>query len=347
MRCLGCLTSSRDSYCKRCKRDLFDNQKISYILDFDKKEFLSKSLELSPRMSISGVQDKISLKIEGGKLTPTTKDGTYLLKPVPLMEYGELIEDVAKNEHFTMQLARQVFRLDTAVNGLIAFSDGELAYITKRFDRVSILESEALAPNKARLKPSFPSKKIRQEDFASLAQRSEQSHGKNYKYDYSYEQIGGLIRRYLPAYRVEMVSYFRLVLFNYLIGNGDAHLKNFSVYQRVTGDYGLTPAYDLLSSSIHLPDESRTALELFEEYETKSFEANGFYAYDDFIVFGERLGLSSKLIEKILIEYISSKEKIITLLQGSLMSLEAKERYEALLRDRIKAIKYRFNTSIH
>jgi len=323
MRCLGCFALCKDIYCKRCKKNLFDNQKIEYILDFDKKEFLSKSIELSERMSISGVQDKISLKIEDDKLIPTTKNGTYLLKPVPLMEYGELIEDVAKNEHFTMQLASQVFRLETAINGLIAFSDGELAYITKRFDRVD-------------------SSKIRQEDFASLAQRSERSHGKNYKYDYSYEEIGELIQKYLPAYRVEMVRYFKLVLFNYLVGNGDAHLKNFSVYQRETGDYGLTPAYDLLSSSIHLPDESRTALELFEEHETKSFEANGFYAYDDFMMFGERLGLSSRLIESILREFLAKEERTMILLQDSFMSPEAKDRYIILLKDRTKALNYRY-----
>ncbi len=323
MRCLGCFTLSREVYCKRCNKKLFDNQKISFVLNFDKKEFLSKSVEFSPRMSISGVQDKISLKIEDGKLVPTTKDGTYLLKPVPLMEYGEFIEDVAKNEHFTMQLASQVFKLETAVNGLIAFSDGELAYITKRFDR----EDGA---------------KIRQEDFASLAQRSEQSHGKNYKYDYSYEEIGGLIKKYLPAYRVEMVAYFKLVLFNYLIGNGDAHLKNFSVFQRATGDYGLTPAYDLLSSSVHLPNESRTALELFEEHETKSFEANGFYAYDDFMAFGERLGLSKKMIEKILREFMGYEKKVLELLGVSFLSVEAKERYEALFLDRLRAVGYRF-----
>jgi len=323
MRCLGCFALSKEIYCKRCRKNLFDNQKISYILDFDKKEFLSKSMELSPRMSISGVQDKISLKLEKDKLLPTTKDGIYLLKPVPLMEYGEFIEDIARNEHFTMQLASQVFKLETAVNGLIAFSDGELAYITKRFDRVNEV-------------------KIRQEDFASLAQRSEQSHGKNYKYDYSYEEIGGLIKQYLPAYKVEMVAYFKLVLFNYLVGNGDAHLKNFSVFQRVTGDYGLTPAYDLLSSSVHLPNESRTALELFEEYETKSFEGNGFYAYDDFIEFGERLGLSKKVIENILTTFIKYEKKVLDLLENSFLSQEAKRKYEALFLDRIKAIKYRF-----
>ena len=206
---------------------------------------------------------------------------------------------------------------------MIAFCDGELAYITKRFDRVD-------------------GTKIRQEDFASLAQRSEQSHGKNYKYDYSYEQIGALIKKYLPAYRVEMVAYFKLVLFNYLVGNGDAHLKNFSVFQRATGDYGLTPAYDLLSSSIHLLYESRTALELFEEYETKSFEANGFYAYDDFLAFGRRLGISVKMVETILKTFIGHKKRALRLLNNSFLSQEAKEIYEALFLDRVGALGYRF-----
>ncbi len=324
MNCLGCFNLSKEVYCKRCKKNLFNNQKIAYILDFDKKEFLSKSIELSAQMSISGVQDKISLKIENKKLIPTTKDGTYLLKPVPLMEYGELIEDVAKNEHFTMQLASQVFKLETATNALIAFSDGELAYITKRFDRVN-------------------GKKIKQEDFASLAQRSEQSHGKNYKYNYSYEEIGGLIKKYLPAYKVEMIYYFKLLLFNYLVGNGDAHLKNFSVIQRKTGDYGLTPAYDLLSSSIHLPNESRTALEFFEEYETKSFEANGFYAYDDFLVLSERLGLSKIMVESLLKKFIGYEKKVLELLKVSLLSPKAKEQYKTLFLDRIQAIGYTLN----
>jgi len=323
MRCLGCFALGHEVYCKRCKKILFDNQKIAYVLDFDKREFLSKNMELSERMSISGVQDKISLKIEEGKLVPTIKDGVYLLKPVPLMEYGELIDDVAKNEHFSMQLASQVFKLQTATNGLIAFSDGELAYITKRFDRVD-------------------GKKIKQEDFASLAGRTEQSHGKNYKYDYSYKEIGGLIKSYLPAYKVEMTHYFRLVLFNYLVGNGDAHLKNFSVIQRETGEYGLTPAYDLLSSSIHLANESRTALELFKEYESKSFEANGFYAYNDFMDFGKQLGLSEKMVERILKSFTAYEKKVLQLLEVSFLSVDAKERYEALFLDRLRAIRYKF-----
>jgi len=116
MNCLGCFKPTEDVYCPKCKKLLFDKQKISFVLDFDKKGFLSKSVELSTQLSISGVQDKISLKIEEGKLVPTANDGQYILKPIPLMEYGTLIEEVAKNEHFTMQLASQVFGLETASN---------------------------------------------------------------------------------------------------------------------------------------------------------------------------------------------------------------------------------------
>ena len=321
-KCLGCFRLTDEVYCKRCKKELFENKKLSYVLDFDKKEFLSTTVALSEHLSISGVQAKVSLGIEDNKLRPTTKDGLYILKPIPLMEYGELITDVAVNEHFTMQLASQVYKIETAKNGLIAFSDGELAYLTKRFDRVE-------------------GKKIKQEDFCSLAERSELTHGKNYKYDYSYEEMGDLIKQYLPTYRVEMLKFFKLIVFNYLVGNGDAHLKNFSVTQRSSGEYGFTLAYDLLSSSLHLPNESRTALELFRDFETKSFEANGFYAHDDFMALAQRLGIQEKIAQKIVKEFLSKGSATQALLEGSFLSSEAKERYQRLYLDRVKALSYK------
>ncbi len=319
--CLGCFRMSKEVYCKRCQKQLFENQKVSYVLDFDKKEFLSATVALSEHLSISGVQDKISLGIEENKLTPTTKDGLYILKPVPLMEYGELIADIVANEHFTMQLASQVYKIETAKNGLIAFSDGELAYLTKRFDRVG-------------------GKKIKQEDFCSLAERTELTHGRNYKYDYSYEEMGVLVKKYLPTYKVEMLKFFKLILFNYLVGNGDAHLKNFSVSQRSSGEYGFTLAYDLLSSSLHLPNESRTALEFFRDFETKSFEANGFYAHDDFLALAQYLGIREKIAHKIVKEFLSKKLETLALLEHSFLSNVAKEQYKSLYLDRVKAVSY-------
>ena len=104
----------------------------------------------------------------------------------------------------------------------------------------------------------------------------------------------------------------------------------------------MTPAYDLLSSSLHLPNESRTALELFEEYETASFEANGFYAYNDFLAFGERLGLSKKMLENILKTFMGYEKKVLQMLENSFLTQEAKERYEALFLDRLRAVRYQF-----
>tara|TARA_B110000046_G_C12961024_1_gene384546 strand:- start:298 stop:1290 length:993 start_codon:yes stop_codon:yes gene_type:complete len=323
MKCLGCFKSIKDIYCPKCKKELFDDKKVDFLLDFDKKEFLSTKIELSDKMSVSGVQDKIALKIQDNKLIPTIRDSQYLLKPIPLMDYGELLNDVACNEHFTMQLAKQVYKIQAATNGLIKFSDGELAYITKRFDRVD-------------------GTKIKQEDFASLAIRSESSHGKNYKYDYNYEQIAMLIKKYLPTYKLELIKFFKLILFNYLVGNGDAHLKNFSVIQRDTKDYTLSPAYDLLSSSIHIPNESRTALELFQEYDTKAFLANGFYSYDDFVKFTQVVGIEDKIANKIIEEFISYESKTLQLLEISFLSDDGKMRYKSLYLDRLKAVKYKY-----
>jgi len=323
MRCLGCFKTTKELYCNKCKKQLFDNKQIDYTLNFDKKEFLSTKIELSEHMSISGVQDKIALKIQNNKLIPTIKNSKYLLKPIPLMDYGHLLNDVACNEHFTMQLASQIYKISTAINGLIKFSDGELAYITKRFDRIN-------------------EHKIKQEDFASLDMRSEASHGKNYKYDYSYEQIARLIKKYLPTYKLEIIKFFKLLLFNYLVGNGDAHLKNFSVIQRETKEYTLSPAYDLLSSSIHIPNESRMALELFEDYDTPSFLANGFYSYDDFIKFAQMVGIEDKISNKIIEEFISYESKTLSLLEIFFLSDKAKENYTNLYQDRLKALQYKY-----
>ena len=327
MRCLGCFKSTNSIYCNKCNKMLFGDKRVNPVLDFNKKEFLSTKIELSDRMSISGIQDKIFLKIDNNRLVPTAKGGEYILKPTPLMDYGILLDDAAKNEHFTMQLASQVYKIKTAVNGMIQFKDKQLAYIVKRFDRIN-------------------GTKVKQEDFASLALKSEAKDGKNYKYDYSYEQMARLIKKYLPAYKIELINFFKIILFNYLIGNGDAHIKNFSVIQRETKDYTLSPAYDLLSSSLHLPNESRMALELFEDYETNSFKANGFYSYNDFIEFANIIGLNSAISKKIIQEFISYKDKTLELLNISFLSDSAKTEYKKLYLDRLKAVSYRYGDGI-
>ena len=110
---------------------------------------------------------------------------------------------------------------------MIFFQDGTPAYITKRFDVKSV------------------GGKWGKEDFATLAGKTKNISTENYKYEFSYEELGLLIQKNVPAWRVEIEKYFSLVLFNFLFSNGDAHLKNFSLLETSKGDYRLSPAYDL------------------------------------------------------------------------------------------------------
>src|SRR5690606_23048731 len=134
----------------------------------------------------------------------------------------------------------------TAANCLLTFKDGEVAYLTRRFD----------------VKPD--GSKYLQEDFAQLLNKTSETHGTAFKYDGTYEEIGTLIKKYVAAAPPALEHFFKLVTFNYVISDGDAHLKNYSLMRTDSREYRLTPAYDLLSTVIHTPQESDTALALYE-----------------------------------------------------------------------------------
>ena len=167
-----------------------------------------------------------------------------------------------------MQLAARIFKIQTAANGLLRFADGETAYITRRFDRRK-------------------GEKLGQEDFCQLSARTPDNAGRNYKYDASYEEVGEIVRKYCKAGKIEIEKLYALILFCYLCGNGDAHLKNFSLLESSYGDYLLSPAYDLINTALHFSHEQRMALDLFRDYETESFQDNGFYKRADFLKLAE------------------------------------------------------------
>lgn len=271
-------------------------------------------------MSISGVQDKISLTLDrGGNLRPTEKDGEYILKPIPSTPLPAFQNDVPANEHLTMQIAGQLCGIAVPPNACVELSDGEPAYLVKRFD----LRADGM--------------KIAQEDFCQLSGRSPDS-GKNYKYEGSYEETGRLLKTCCAAYRIESEKLFRLICFNYIFSNGDAHLKNFSLQQTVQGDYLLSPAYDLLCTSLHLPNESRTALDLFDDFETDFFNQNGFYGRPDFMELARCFGIPQKRAEAILIVFLDQQHSAQEMVERSFLSLPGKQDYLARFTDRLRAI---------
>ncbi len=319
--CFGCLKPGFESFCPKCLKILFNGKKVSHVLNFTRPEFNEQKIKLSDKLSISGIQIKHSLKLITNQLTLTESDGQYILKPIPYGAY-KYLDSVPANEHLTMQIAKQVFNINTAYNGLVKFRDGEPAYITKRFD---IIDDE----NKYLL-----------EDFAQIAGKTSETEGNNYKYNFSYEGIAELIKKHVPAYPIEMEKYFRLILFNYIVSNGDAHIKNFSIYRNTKfGDYLLTPAYDLLCTRIHTPNESDLALELFaDNCESENFRFGSKYTQPDFIEFGKRIGISEKRIRLIISAILLKTDNIESLVNRSFLSEDIKILYMTFVKERLERI---------
>tara|TARA_R100001143_G_C3361009_1_gene135760 strand:+ start:4071 stop:5093 length:1023 start_codon:yes stop_codon:yes gene_type:complete len=332
--CPGTLADGFTAYSPTCLKRLFDGRKVSHILPYNapsvSEEDAEKFQQNRKRLSISGVQEKVSLLMEKNRLrlTEEGEQGTYILKPIP--RDLRKTDQVPANEHLTMQIARQVFDIHTAENALIFFKNGDPAYITKRFD----VDEEG--------------NKIGKEDFATLAGKTAETDGPNYKYDYSYEEMAELVQTYIPAAMVELEKLFSLILFNYLICNGDAHLKNYGVLETKQGDYILSPAYDLINTSLHIDDAAMALNDgLFkDDYSTESFEANAFYAYDDFYEFGLKIGLVKSRLIKILNKFRSTHKSIQSLTDRSFLNEEMKKAYINSYKDKLKALNYSMSGKI-
>ena len=337
-RCPCTLKLGFTSYSPSALRNLFDGKKVSHMIPFLPPEKDANPneafLQNRKRLSISGVQKKLSLRLDKNnlRLTYEGEHGYYILKPIP-DDVGQP-HQVPANEHLTMQLAEQVFKINTAANTLIFFQDDQPAYLTRRFDY-------APAPKGTNVV------KYGVEDFAALAQKSKDTHGLNYKYDGSYEDLFLLLKQYVGPYLIEAQKLFRLMLFNYVIGNGDAHLKNYSLIETMEGDYILSPAYDLLNTRIHVKDQD-IALKngLFNTIETESFKVNGFYAYDDFFQLGVGAGLPQPIVRKTIDQFRLKNVEVEDLVARSFLSAEAKEDYLGHFNNKLSRLNYSFSKLI-
>lgn len=320
MMCKGCFKNiSSGMYCSKCKSEMFAGVNVK-PLNFDKEEFYKVHTEMADRLSISGVQDKISLKLFGDKLEPTATDGKYILKPVPASNNLKHKEDIAANEHVSMQISKQIFGINTAASALIPFKDGELAYVTKRFDYAK------------------DGIKLDQEDFASVLESTEDTKGRNYKYESSYEEVADAIKKYVPAAQLTLEDFYLRIVFNYLIANGDAHLKNFSLYRPENRkDYALTPSYDLVYTRYHVNEtEGDMGLDLFKNTDTRSYGALGFYSLEDFEEFARMIELPEKRLVKIFRKIITSTPKVTEMVEKSFLSDSGKEAYLDSYQNRLK-----------
>ncbi len=218
-----------------------------------------------------------------------------------------------------MQIAKQVYNIPTAGNSIVFFRNGEQAYLTKRFD---------VTPE---------GRKVHMEDFASLAGKTEVTDGEDYKYKGSYEDVGELIRRFVPAAMPTLEAFFQLVVFNFVFSNGDAHLKNFSLLRSPRNDLIFSPAYDLLNTSFHINDEYFA----LEEGLLKKgdYHNPGRPGRKDFLLLASRLGLIEKRIVRILDTFAEDQQMVEELTGRSFLPLNAQRTYLAAYHRRRKSLR--------
>ncbi|MCJ7446976.1 MAG: HipA domain-containing protein [Bacteroidales bacterium] len=275
-------------------------------LEYTAEEQRKEAYNRASKMSIQGVQPKLSAKlnIKDEKFEIVDKGGKYILKP-----QHHLYPQMPENEDLTMRLAKEI-GLEIPLHGLVWSKDDTLTYFIKRFDRKG------------------QNDKVPVEDFAQLAGLSRDT-----KYNYSMEKIVDVINKYCTFPSIENLKLFKLVIFNYLIGNEDMHLKNFSIITE-DGKVTLSPSYDLVNSTIeYKKQDEEIALPL--KGKKKHLTRSTLIDY-----FGmERCELTAKSIEKVLETISSSILKWKELIDISFLSKEMKGKYYELLDARLNILK--------
>lgn len=296
-----------------CRR-LFDGQNISPILPYESSPFNDEESEAdSPGcISVSGAQEKYSLVSDGHFLryAKQGEQGLYILKPRP--HRMKLRMDMPVNEWQSMHWARELFGLPVAECSLCFYGDGEPAYLVRRFD----------------VKPD--GSKRRMEDLAALGNIPTQGNSGS-KYEGSYEELASIIACYAVAPRIQLMLFFQYVVVNYLLCNGDAHMKNFALLEDGSGGMVLAPAYDVMNTRLHVED-SDFALSRGLFADGQSVSRSGMGAH--FLYWAERIGLPRKAAVRYLRKALSQQKKLEQQIHASLLSKKALHSYLYHIRER-------------
>lgn len=307
IKCLSCykeLAENETDFHSKCSKKIFGST-TPPLIEFDSKQLEELAKELIVKsVAVTGVQPKLSLNLisdinKQSRFTIVDLEGNYILKPAS-KEYIDLPE----NEDLTMHLAELV-KIKTATHTLIRLNSGELAYLTKRFDRKN-------------------EDKIAVEDFCQLTENLTE-----HKYRGSIEKIGKLIYQLTKNSGFEAQKLFEIVLFNYLTANADMHLKNYSLIENDFNEYELSPAYDLLNTLLLIPDDK----------EESALTINGKknrLKIEDFNQLAKTLKIPNKSVESIYKRFIKIKLKWIDFVEISFLNKDTKQAY-------IETLNTRFN----
>lgn len=301
-RCLYCYKHLEDNdidFHQNCSKKIF-GESTPPLINYSLEDIDSLALEvINSKITLTGVQPKISLQIKSEKGEPNRFTiigvlGNYILKP-----QSSKYESLPENEDLSMHLA-EIAKIKTVPHTLIRLSDNSLAYITKRIDR------------------DKKGNKIAMEDMCQLTNRLTE-----YKYKGSYEQIAKIILKYSANPILDIISFFEIILFSYLIGNSDMHLKNFSLFNQ-KGKHELSPAYDLLSTKMVIP----------KDLENLALNLNG-----------KKNNLKRQDFENLIVDYVDRKTidnsykkfqnvipKWFEFIDNSFLNQKSKEKYKSIIK---------------
>ena len=304
-RCLYCYEPVEDEldFHEKCSMEFFGTPtppKIEYSLD-QMHELAKNVVERS--VAVPGVQPKLSMSLV--KKTKENSDtrltvvealgGHYIFKP-PSDRFPEMPE----NEHVTMRMA-ETLGIRVVPSSLIRLLSGELSYITKRVDRKETGE------------------KIHMIDMFQITEAFD-------KYKSSMEKVGRALDSYSSNTMLDKTFYLDLVLFSFLTGNNDMHLKNFSMIESTSG-WVLSPAYDLLNVVIVFPEDT-------EELALTLVGKKRKLKREHFEQLGEGMGLTPKQIEGAFNRMMKNKSNALYWIDRSFLSNEMKNAYKKLLKGR-------------
>lgn len=292
-------TISEGRYSRKALHKL--SPKLDELLDlpYSVEEQIHEAEKRATKMSIQGVQPKLSAKlnVKGKVFEVVDTGGRFILKP-----QNQLYRCLPENEAITMHLASAV-GIETPFHGMIYAKDDTLTYFIKRFDRQGY-------------------RKRALEDFAQLAGLSRVT-----KYNYSMERLVPILEQHCTFPKLEKLKLLRLTLFNYLVGNEDAHLKNFSLI-RVNQKIQLSPAYDLLNTTIVMKATEELALPL--NGKKNNLTRNLFFNYYAI----DQLNLTERVIDQVDQEFRSSIDSWKSLIEKSFLTEELKQEYWEVISQR-------------
>ncbi len=310
-KCLICTRETGDTgeYHTKCARRLFESPHVPEIpYDLEELNQLASQV-VRQRVTIPGVQAKMSMEVQKQagrhpKITITGLWGRYILKP-PSQQWDQLPE----NEHTTLSLA-DAAGIQTVPFGLVRLRSGELSFLTRRIDRRSTGQKMAM------------------EDMCQLTERLTED-----KYKGSHEQISGIIKKYSDNPGFDLTRYFDLILFCYLTGNADMHLKNFSLLKEQESGWKLANAYDLINTRLVMPankDPEELALTLGGK------KSNFNRAV--FISFGRNIGLNQRQVANAISNLEAKLPAFKEIISRSFLNNEMKSKYLSILDQRSQVL---------